>query len=81
MNDRLSNPGAHAELEFARRAVLEARDTVRIKERRFNTACQMMAGILANEKLTDNFASNMEDALVRLAYRFADKMIEKEYKQ
>jgi hypothetical protein len=78
MEDRLINPGTHAELELARRAVLEARDMVRIKERRFNTACQMMAGLLANEKLTGDFASNT-DGLVRLAYRFADKMIEKEY--
>jgi hypothetical protein len=80
MNDRLSNPGVHAELELARRAVLEARDMARIKERRFNVACQMMAGLLANEKLTSDFASNT-DGLVRLAYRFADKVIEKEYPQ
>jgi hypothetical protein len=40
-----------------------------------------MVGILSNETLTDNFASNMEDALVRRAYRIADKVIETEYPQ
>jgi hypothetical protein len=80
MHDTLNNPGTHTELELARRAVLEARDIMRLKERRLNVACQMMAGLLANEKLTGDFASNT-DGLVRLAYRFADKMIEKEYKQ
>jgi hypothetical protein len=76
MNDDLSDARGELELELARRVVANA---CAKKERRFNTACQMMAGILANETLTDNFASDMEDALVRLAYRFADKMIEKEY--
>jgi hypothetical protein len=41
----------------------------------------MMVGILSNETLTDNFASDMEDALVRRAYKFADKIIETEYPQ
>jgi hypothetical protein len=80
MCDELSNPGVHTELELARRAVLEARDMVRLKERRFNTACQMMAGLLSNAKMTGDFANNT-DGLVRLAYGLADKVIEKEYKQ
>jgi hypothetical protein len=76
--DDLCNARGELELGLAQRVVANA---CAKKERRFNTACQMMVGILSNETLTDNFASDMEDALVRRAYRIADKMIETEYPQ
>jgi hypothetical protein len=72
MHEELNN--ARGELELARRersiAVMEANRN----ERRLNVACQMMAGILANKKLTGDYVSD-EDGLVRLSYRIADKMI------
>jgi hypothetical protein len=77
MNDDLSDARGELELELARRVVANA---CAKKERRFNTACQMMAGLLSNEKLTGDFANNT-DGLVRLAYRLADKVIETEYPQ
>jgi hypothetical protein len=77
MCDELSNPCDELDLVLARRVVANAYAK---KDRRFNTACQMMAGMLSNETLTASLV-NDTDGLVRLAFQVADKVIETEYPQ
>lgn len=51
-----------------------------LRELRFNVACQMMAAMLANPSLANDTTYDDEfiigeNALVRLSYQIADKMI------
>jgi hypothetical protein len=75
--DEEMNACAELDLVLARRVVANAYAK---KDRRFNTACQMMAGMLSNETLTASLV-NDTDGLVRLAFHVADKMIGEEYPQ
>jgi hypothetical protein len=79
------DPMAAAQMEYFRiqKDIAVAQMTAAAKERRFNVACQMMAGMLANPNLGyddvswDNEFMSGEVTLVDVCYSLADKMLAK----
>ena len=78
------DPMAEMRLESFRiqKDIASAQVVAAAKERRFNVACQMMAGMLANPNLVNEISWDSEslvgeDTFVDLSYNIADKMLAK----